>query len=149
LRADLASPWALARLPDGRWLLTEKAGRMWLLSADAATRSELAGLPAVNAGGQGGLLDVAVDPDFAAGQPYIYWSYAESGAGGSGTAVARARLENGALNSVAVIFRQLPKVNGSGHYGSRLVFARDRTLFITLGERQLGSPAQDVGQHLG
>ena len=149
LRSDLASPWALARLPDGRWLLTEKAGRLWLLSADAATRSELGGLPAVNSSGQGGLLDVAVDPDFANGQPYVYWSYAESGGGGSGTAVARGRLQGGSLGSVAVIFRQLPKVGGSGHYGSRLVFGRDKTLFITLGERQLGSPAQDVGQHLG
>lgn len=149
LRSDLASPWALARLPDGRWLLTEKAGRLWLLSADATTRTELTGLPAVNSNGQGGLLDVAVDPDFAAGQPYIYWSYAESGSGGAGTAVARARLEGGALNSIAVIFRQLPKVSGTAHYGSRLVFARDKSLFITLGERFLGSPAQDVAQHLG
>jgi glucose/arabinose dehydrogenase len=149
LRSDLSSPWALARLPDGRWLLTEKAGRLWLLSSDAATRTELGGLPVVNAAGQGGLLDVAVDPDFASGQPYIYWSYAEAGNGGSGTAVARARLEAGALNSVTVIFRQVPKVSGSGHYGSRLVFARDKTLFVTLGERQLGSPAQDVAQQLG
>ncbi len=149
LRSDLASPWALARLPDGRWLLTEKAGRLWLLSSDATTRTELSGLPAVNASGQGGLLDVAVDPDFAAGQPFIYWSYAESGSGGAGTAVARARLEGQALSNVAVIFRQLPKVGGSGHYGSRLVFGRDKTLFITLGDRQLETPAQDLAQHLG
>lgn len=149
LRSDLSSPWALAALPDGRWLVTEKAGRLWLLSADASTRSELTGLPAVNAAGQGGLLDVAVDPDFTAGQPFIYWSYAESGSGGSGTAVARARLVGNALSGVAVIFRQQPKVSGSGHYGSRLVFARDKTLFITLGDRQLETPAQDLAQHLG
>ncbi len=149
LRNDLRDPWALARLPDGRWLLSEKAGRLWLLSADAGTRSELTGLPVVNSSGQGGLLDVAVDPDFAAGQPFVYWSYAEDGSGGAGTAVARARLEGQTLSGVEVIFRQLPKVTGSNHYGSRLVFARDKTLFITLGERQLGNPAQDVGQHLG
>ncbi|MFO1250519.1 MAG: PQQ-dependent sugar dehydrogenase [Inhella sp.] len=149
LRSDLQSPWALARLPGGDWLLTEKAGRLWRLSADARSKAALSGLPAVDASGQGGLLDVAVDPDFAAGENWIYFSYAEPGAGGAGTAVARARLGATGLSELAVIFRQQPKVGGSGHYGSRLVFGRDKTLFITLGERQLGSPAQDLRQTLG
>ena len=103
----------------------------------------------MDASGQGGLLDVAVDPDFATGENWIYWSYAEPGAGGAGTAVARARLGANGLSELTVIFRQQPKVGGSGHYGSRLVFGRDKTLFITLGERQLGNPAQDPGQTLG
>ncbi len=76
LRSDLQSPWALARLPGGDWLLTEKAGRLWRLSADARSKAALSGLPAVDASGQGGLLDVAVDPDFAAGENWIYFSYA-------------------------------------------------------------------------
>ncbi|RVT88797.1 PQQ-dependent sugar dehydrogenase [Inhella crocodyli] len=151
LRSDLANPWALARLPDGRWLLTERAGRLWVLSADARSKTEVTGLPAVASAGQGGLLDVAVDPDFAqAGGNHIYWSYAEPGSGGNaGTAVARALLSGNTLGPVQVIFRQSPKVGGSGHFGSRLVFARDKTLFVTLGERQLGNPAQDLQQTLG
>jgi aldose sugar dehydrogenase len=149
LRSDLSSPWGLARLPDGRWLVTERGGRLWLLSSDASTRRELTGLPAVVVAGQGGLLDVAVDPDFAAGQPFIYWSYAEGAGGQSGTAVARAQLLSDQLGPATVIFRQQPKVNGGGHFGARLVFGRDKTLFITLGDRQLLSPAQDLQQTLG
>jgi glucose/arabinose dehydrogenase len=139
----------LARLPSGEWLLTEKDGRLWRLSADAGRKTAISGLPAVNAAGQGGLLDVAVDPDFERGENWVYLSYAESGSGGSGTAVARARLAGDALSGLQVVFRQQPKVGGSGHFGSRLVFGRDKTLFITLGERQLGSPAQDLQQTLG
>lgn len=149
LRHDLQAPWALARLPSGEWLLTEKAGRLWRLSPDGRQKSSLSGVPAVDASGQGGLLDVAVDPEFAGGQNWVYLSYAEPGSAGSGTAVARARLGATGLSELAVIFRQQPKVGGSGHYGSRLVFGRDKTLFITLGERQLGEPAQDLRQTLG
>lgn len=149
LNNSLSSPWSLAFLPDGRMLVTQKAGSMVILTANgAASSGPLAGVPAVNAAGQGGLLDVALDPDFA-DDPWIYLAYAENGAGGSGTAVARARLAGNALQDLAVIFRQTPKVTGSGHYGSRLVFRPDKTLFITLGERQQGAPAQDLGSHLG
>jgi glucose/arabinose dehydrogenase len=153
LRSDLSSPWGLAILPGGDLLLTQKGGSMVLLSGDGQTRrATITGLPAVNASGQGGLLDVAIDPDFATSR-WIYFSYAEPGsgaeAGRSGTAVARARLVGNALQDLTVIFRQVPKVSGSGHYGSRLVFARDGSLFITLGERQLASPAQDLAQTLG
>lgn len=153
LRSGLASPWALAVLPDGSLLVTQRGGTLLRLSADGKTvLATLSGVQAVDAAGQGGLLDVALDPDFA-NTPWVYLSYSEPGsgteAGRSGTAVARARLAGAALQDWTVIFRQRPKVPGSGHYGSRLVFAPDKSLFITLGERQQGSPAQDLSQTLG
>jgi glucose/arabinose dehydrogenase len=149
LNDTLDSPWGLAFLPDARMLVTQKGGSMLILSADGATSSALAGVPAVVASGQGGLLDVAIDPDFAS-DPWVYWSYAEGdGQGNSGTAVARGRLVGTGLQNVSVIFRQFPKVPGSGHFGSRLAFAGDKTLFVSLGERMLLTPAQDVTGHLG
>lgn len=153
LHSGLSAPWGLALLPDGRMLVTQKAGSLLLLSADGrSTLATISGVPAVVSAGQGGLLDVALDPDFAS-TPWVYLSYAEPGsgaeAGRSGTAVARGRLVGNALQDVAVIFRQAPKVTGGGHFGSRLVFSNDKTLFVTLGERQLGSPAQDLAQTLG
>jgi aldose sugar dehydrogenase len=145
----LDRPWALAFLPDASLLVTLKGGSLLRVSADGQEVSRpLAGVPEVNARGQGGLLDVAIDPDFAT-TPWVYLSYAENGEGGSGTAVARGRLVGNALQDTTVIFRQQPKVSGNGHFGSRLVFRRDKTLFVTLGERQKGSPAQDLGSHLG
>ncbi|WP_326537068.1 PQQ-dependent sugar dehydrogenase [Pseudorhodoferax sp.] len=154
LNASLDSPWGLAMLPDGEMLVTQKGGSLLRLSADGRTTlARIGGVPAVDARGQGGLLDVALDPDYSAGAPWIYLSYAEPGsgaqAGSSGTAVLRARLAGDALVDAAVVFRQAPKVSGTAHYGARLVFARDKTLFITLGERMLGTPAQDVAQTLG
>jgi glucose/arabinose dehydrogenase len=150
----LASPWAMAFLPDGRLLVTERAGRIRLVSADGrAVSAPLSGVPAVRAAGQGGLLDLVVDPDFDfATTTWVYWTYAEDGGGGSsGTAVARGRLDAAALalTDVQVIFRQLPKVDGDGHYGARLVFANDadKTLFVTLGERQKDDPASPTGRH--
>jgi len=145
----------MAFLPDGRMLITQKGGSMVVLSADGTIKSNpLAGVPTVASGGQGGLLDVAIDPDFATpGSNWVYFSYSESGTGGSGTAVNRGRLDlaNGQLLDVSLtpIFRQLPKVSGDGHFGSRLAFRSDKTLFITLGERQQGSPAQSLVSHLG
>lgn len=149
----LAHPWGLAFLPDGRLLVTQRSGALVTVSADGASVSApIAGVPAVRASGQGGLLDVAIDPDFAT-TPWVYLSYAEAGSGAesglAGTAVARGRLVGATLQGVEVIFRQAPKVSGSNHFGSRLVFGRDKTLFVTLGERQKGSPAQDVTVHLG
>ena len=147
--SGLKQPWGMAFLPDGRVLVTQKAGEMVIVSADGkSVGPPIGGLPAVNSAGQGGLLDVAIDPDFAT-EPWVYLSYAEAGAGGSGTAVARGRLSGNTLQNVSVIFRQLPKVSGNGHYGSRFVFRPDKTLFVTLGERQKGSPAQDLASHLG
>jgi glucose/arabinose dehydrogenase len=149
LTSALSSPWGLAFLPDGRILVTQKSGSMVIVSADGSTVSApLSGVPAVVSAGQGGLLDVAIDPDFGT-DPWVYWTYSEAGSGGSGTAVARGRLSGTALVDVQVIFRQLPKVTGDGHFGSRLVFRSDKTLYVTLGERQKGSPAQDVTTHLG
>ena len=150
LFSGLASPWGMAFLPDGRMLVTQKAGSMRLLDADGSRASApLTGVPAVVDSGQGGLLDVALDPDFAT-DPWVYFAYSEAGSGGTaGTTVARARLVGNALQDLAVIFRQLPKVIGNGHFGARLVFRADKTLFVTLGERQQGSPAQDLTGHLG
>lgn len=149
LTSALSSPWGFAFLPDGRMVVTQKSGTMVIVSADGSTVSgPLSGVPGVVSAGQGGLLDVVIDPDFET-DPWVYWSYSEAGSGGSGTAVARGRLSGTALVDVQVIFRQFPKVSGDGHFGSRLVFRSDKTLFVTLGERQKGSPAQDVTTHLG
>lgn len=149
---QLSNPWGMAMLPDGSWLVTQRTGSLVRVAADYASSQPVSGAPAVDSAGQGGLLDVALDPDFAT-SPYVYLSYSEPGvgaeAGKSGTAVARAQLVGNALQGLTVIFRQAPKVSGSGHYGSRLVFRGDKTLFVTLGERQLGSPAQDLAQTLG
>jgi glucose/arabinose dehydrogenase len=153
LNSSLSSPWSLAFLPDGRMLVTEKAGRLRRLSADGRTiEANISGVPGVVADGQGGLLDVVLDPDFAT-TPWVYLSYSERGTGAdtglSGTAVARGRLVGDALQAVEVIYRQVPKTTGSGHFGSRMVFAADGTLFIALGERQKESPAQDLATTLG
>jgi glucose/arabinose dehydrogenase len=149
---QLSSPWGLAQLPDGSWLVTQRAGSVVRVSADYTTSQPVSGAPVVDSAGQGGLLDVALDPDFAS-TGHVFLSYSEPGsgaeAGRAGTAVARAQLVGNALQGLTVIFRQAPKVSGGGHYGSRLVFGRDKTLFITLGDRQLGSPAQDLAQTLG
>ena len=159
LNSTLSGPWGLAFLPDGRMLVTQKQGTMVMLSGDGATvLATLTGVPSVDTSGQGGLLDVAVDPQFdPVTHPWVYWTYAEAGAGGKGTAVARGRLVGTALLDVQVVFRQVPKTSASNnHYGSRLAFGADGTLFVTLGERQLDNPsapttlyAQNVANHLG
>ncbi len=147
--SGLEHPWGLAFLPDGRALITERPGRLRLLGRDGRLSEPLSGVPPVVARGQGGLLDVAVDPAFAENRT-IYLSYSEGGPGGAGTAVARARLSTAGLEEVRVIFRQAPKVNGTGHFGSRLVFGRDGSLFVTLGDRySYRDSAQDLTTHLG
>ncbi len=147
--SGLEHPWALAFLPDGRLLVTERPGRLRIVSTDGTVSAPVAGVPAVQASGQGGLLDVAVDPAFASNRT-IYLSYAEPGSGGAGTAVARARLGAGGLEDVRVIHQQRPKVSGSGHFGSRIVFAPDGRLFITQGDRQnFRDRAQDLSQGMG
>ena len=136
----LAYPWGLAFLPDGKMLVTERPGRLRVVSADGKTMSEpVAGLPAVDGRGQGGLLGVAIDPAFQKNQ-LIYWSYAEPGQGVNNTAVARGTLVDGAapkVENVQVIFHQAPSLNSTLHFGGRLVFGRDGTLFITLGDRSI------------
>lgn len=144
----LVHPWGLAFLPDGRMLVTERPGRLRLVSQDGGVSAPLAGVPRVFARGQGGLLDVAIAPDFASSR-WVYLSYAEPGPGGAGTAVARGRLGPTDLQDVQVIFRQVPKVDGANHFGSRLVFSRDGRLFVTLGDRFKFNPAQDLASYLG
>ena len=146
----LEHPWSLAFLPDGRMLVTERPGRLRYVTKDGSVSEPVTGVPAVFAEGQGGLLDVALDPDFAANST-IYLSYAEPAADGTnGTAVARARLDGQQLHDVQVIFRQQPKFASRHHFGSRLVFARDGNLFVTLGERNSQRDlAQDLGTHIG
>lgn len=156
LTTSLQSPWALAFLPDRRMLVTEKDGALKLLSAAGQTLATVGGVPVVNSAGQGGLLDIALDPAFTTNQR-IYLSFSESdpnNARQSGTAVARARLDLAAnrLRDVTVIYRQLPKVSSSGHFGSRLVFDRSGYLFVTLGDRQTRAErgfAQDLSRGNG
>ena len=136
----LVNPWGLAFLPDGRMLVTEKPGRLRVVSADGKTLSEpVAGLPMMDARGQGGLLGIALDPNFQTNR-LIYWSFAEPGKDVNNTAVARGRLVDGAapkVENVQVIFHQAPSLASPLHFGGRLVFARDGMLFITLGDRSI------------
>ncbi|MDH5340583.1 MAG: PQQ-dependent sugar dehydrogenase, partial [Rubrivivax sp.] len=145
----LVEPWALAFLPDGRMLVTERAGRLRLIDDKGRLSAPLQGLPKVDAVGQCGLLDVVPHPQFADNRR-IYWSYAEAGDGGNGVAVAYGTLEGDRLADVKVIFRQRPKVSSRNHCGSRLVFAADGRLFVTLGDRfSRKDDAQDPSNHLG
>ena len=147
--AGLEHPWGLAFLPDGRMLVTERPGRLRIVQPDGTVSAPLAGVPRVAAEGQGGLLDVVVAPDFAQSRT-IYLSYSEPGEGGTlGTTAARARLGQAGLEQVQVIFRQEPKVTGGAHFGSRIVFARDGTLFITTGDRQHRDYVQDLSRLQG
>jgi aldose sugar dehydrogenase len=147
--SGLEHPWALAFLPDSRLLVTERAGRLRLIDKDGRVSAPVAGVPKVLARSQGGLLDVAVDPRFEDNR-FIYLSYAEPGNAGAGTAVARAVLGDGRLDSVQVIFRQRPKVDGANHFGSRLVFSSDGKLFVTLGDRfSYRERAQDLTTTIG
>ncbi|WP_291143465.1 PQQ-dependent sugar dehydrogenase [Hydrogenophaga sp.] len=157
LANGLTSPWGMAFLPDGRMLVTGRLGQLWLLSADASSRQSISGLPAVTAtSGQGGLLDIALDPAYATNRR-IYLSFSEADTGNpslNGTAVARAELDLGSSNLVGltIIYRQLPKVAGTAHFGSRLVFDTQGRLFVTLGDRQSNDQrvyAQDLSRGNG
>ncbi|KRB52191.1 PQQ-dependent sugar dehydrogenase [Phenylobacterium sp. Root700] len=134
----LNKPWGLAFLPDGRLLITERpTGQLRILGTDGKLSEPVAGLPAVDGRGQGGLLGLAVDPKFAQ-TGLIYWSYSEPQADGTNnTATARGKLTDGKVENVQVIFHQAPSLASTLHYGGRLVFARDGTLFITTGERSI------------
>jgi aldose sugar dehydrogenase len=137
----LDKPWGLTFLPGGKMLVTEKPGRLRVVTPDGKPSEPVAGLPPVDARNQGGLLDVALDPRFASNQ-LIYWSYAEPAAeeGANNTAVARGKFVDGAaprVDEVKVIYHQAPSLKSTLHYGGRLVFGRDGTLFITQGERSI------------
>jgi glucose/arabinose dehydrogenase len=147
----LDHPWGLAFLPERRLLVTERSGDMRVINADGSVSVPLKGVPKVADRGQGGLLDVVLAPDFSKSRR-IYFSFAERRDGGYGTSVARAKLGDNQLTDVEVIFRQVPAVDSHGHFGSRLVFARDGSLFVTLGERQqkhFAVRAQDLESHFG
>jgi len=149
-------PWALAFLPDGRMLVTEKAaGAMRIVTADGRKSPPITGVPKTDSRDQGGMLDVALDPAFASNN-LIYWSYAEPRPGGNGTAVARGRLvadgQTPRVENVQVIFRMQPTLDSAMHFGGRLVFAPDGKLFVALGERSIlpgRVQAQKLDSHLG
>ena len=148
LATGLDHPWGMAFLPDGRLLVTERAGRLRILGIDNQVSPPLSGTPEVDAGGQGGLLDIALDPAFATNRT-IFLSFAEPGGDGVSTALARATLGDKALTGLKVIFSQTPKVSGSGHFGGRIVFSPSGHLFFTMGDRQKFEPAQNLSSHLG
>lgn len=144
----LDHPWGLAFLPDGRLLVTERSGQLRLIENGRLHPDPIKGLPAVSSYGQGGLLDVALHPDFERNR-LVYLSYAAAGSGGFGTEVARGRLTGHRLENVEVIFRALPKSGGGRHFGSRLVFADDGLLYISLGDRGDRPNGQDLSTHAG
>lgn len=151
--SGLVQPWGLAMLPDGRWLVTELGGNLRIVTADGQVGEPIAGLPAVDARGQGGLLDVVVGPSFGQDR-MIYWSYAERREGGNATSVARGALsaDGARLENVQVIFRALPVYDGDKHFGSSLAFDPQGHLFITLGDRSdapMRPQAQQLNSHMG
>ena len=149
--SGLDNPWGLAFLPDGRMLVTERVGRMRIVERDGTLSEPLGGLPPVYAYGEGGLMDVALDPAFER-NGNLYWSYSEPASGGqtgSSTAVARGRLNGTSIDEVTVIFRQEVKVADGSHYGSRLQFAPDGRLFVSLGDRSRRGDVQELASTHG
>jgi aldose sugar dehydrogenase len=146
----LERPWGLAFLPDGRALVTEKPGRLRIVDRQGGAGEPVTGVPTVDPQRQGGLLDVALDPDYARNST-IYLAYSEPREGDkNGTTVARARLDGNALRDVQVIFRQQPAMTGGHHFGVRLVFGRDGHLFVTMGDRNVGRDlVQQLDNHVG
>lgn len=146
--ADFSDPWAMAFLPDGRLLVTEKAGELKLVDVTDGTELDISGVPDVAYGGQGGLGDIVLHPDYES-NGLVYLSYSEPG---DNAAVARARLvladDGGALQDFEILWRQSEQIPGRGHYGQRIAFS-DEYLWISSGERQQGTPAQDLEQTLG
>ena len=149
--ARFDEPWAMTFLPDGRLLVTEKAGRLWVQDVATGKRTRIGRVPEVVHAGQGGFADVVLHPQFSS-NGWVYLSYAEAGDGNtSGAAVARAKLdlEDNELEDLQVLWRQVPKVAGNGHYGHRIAFDADGMLWITSSERQKFDPAQDMASNLG
>jgi len=145
----LEHPWGLEFLPDGRMIVTERPGRLRIVTPDGHLSQPLSGVPRVFAQGQGGLLDVALSPSFERDH-LVYLSFSELEGDVAGTAVARGKLGGRGLEGTQVIWRQKPKVKGPNHWGSRLVFHPDGTLFVTMGERfSYRDRAQDLSTTLG
>ncbi|PHN06860.1 hypothetical protein CRP01_10800 [Flavilitoribacter nigricans DSM 23189 = NBRC 102662] len=148
LTDGLDHPWGMAFLPDGRLLVTERSGDLRILDQNNKLSGPVEGVPEVKVNGQGGLLDIVLDPNFAANK-YVYLSFAEPGPNSSAsTAVGRGVWENDRITGFTTIFSQQPKLNGPNHFGGRIVFS-DGNLFLTTGERFQFAPAQDLGNHLG
>ncbi len=153
INSDLQQPWAICLLPDGRFLITQKAGNMLILTADGKQDKKITNLPAVLAEGQGGLLDVNIDPNFASNRT-IFWDYAEKTSNGSLLAVAKGKLsaDESKLENIQVIYRANPAYNGSLQYGSRIVFDKQGNLFVSTGERgsnDIRVKAQDLSAAIG
>ena len=149
--SDFESPWAMTFQPDGRMLITEKAGTLYVVSADGQQRKRVDGIAAVASEGQGGLMDVVLHPGFAKNR-FVYFSYSEAGQGGKGVVLARGTFVDGeqpVLQNVETLFRATPYVTGNGHYSGRIAFSKDGYLFFTNGERQKFDPAQDPKATLG
>ena len=151
--AQFDEPWAMSALPDGRLLVTERKGKLRLFDPRTKQLIRVTGVPTVAYGGQGGLGDVVVHPDFAHNR-WIYLSYAEKGQGGTGAVVVRAELDlsqrrKPQLRKIQRIWEQVPKVAGEGHYAHRIVFDDQGKLWISSGERQQFDPAQDMKSNLG
>jgi glucose/arabinose dehydrogenase len=153
IATGLSRPWGMQVLPDGRFIVTERPGAIRIVTRDGAVSEPLAGAPEAQAIGQGGMLDIALAPDFGTSKR-VYISFTQArGRATNGTSVARAELVSGSggdrLENLEIIFQQLPAVGGGLHFGSRLVFAPDGKLFITLGERYQKYVAQDLKAHFG
>lgn len=148
IATGLNHPWGIAFLPNGGALVTERAGNVLRLSTDGTLSEPLGGVPEVYARGQGGMLDVALDPDFT-DNARVYLSFAEPGEDGASTAVGRGRLSGNGIEDFEVLFRQQPKHSSPRHFGGRIAFAPDGTLFLTTGDRGQLEPAQDLDDHLG
>ncbi|MDB4136372.1 PQQ-dependent sugar dehydrogenase [Burkholderiaceae bacterium] len=145
----LENPWSMAFLPDGRMLITERAGRLRLVTKSFQLHpTPITGLPKIKAAGQGGLFDVAIHPNYAA-NGWIYWAYNEPGAGGWGTALARGKLQGTQMTSVEVLFSMRPKSRKNQHFGGRIVFDTGGFVYLTLGDRGDRDRAQKMDDHAG
>lgn len=148
LATGFTNPWGMAFLPDGRILVTEKDGRIRVVQEGRLLPESISGVPAVYTNGQGGLLDIALHPDYAQ-NGWIYFTYAAPGTGGGGTALARAKLQGNALTNVETLFRAQPLVNSGVHFGSRIAFDGQGHVFVSTGERGTPQNAQNLSNHWG
>ncbi|QIY84565.1 PQQ-dependent sugar dehydrogenase [Chryseobacterium sp. NEB161] len=151
INTSLGRPWGITQLPDGNFLITEKTGFINLVSKDGKTITKITGLPKVDSRGQGGLLDIAIDPDFLTNKT-VYWTFSEPYEKGNLTAVGKGVLSGNKIDNVKIIFRATPSYNGRLHYGSRLVFDKSENLFVSTGERsdlETRPLAQDLKAYLG